>query len=59
LSAGVHLVQHDGVRTVAVLERPEGGIQIRFTFLGNPLDVQMLEVDRGSVRIRIADGPTP
>jgi hypothetical protein len=61
LPIGLHLVRHDGFRTVWIRERPEGGIQIRFGFTRHPTpDEEALEIEPDAVTLRVAlpaEGP--
>jgi hypothetical protein len=53
LPLGLHLVQHDGFRTVWIRERREGGVQIRFGFTSPPPDEQLLELEPDAVKVRV------
>ena len=50
---GLHLLRHDGFRTVWIRNRPEGGVQIRFSFMRPVTDEQRLELTGDAVSVRV------
>ena len=52
LPLGIHVIRRSGFRTIAILERQGGGIQIRFSFTRGPPEIQTLEVDDAAVMLK-------
>ena len=54
LGLGIHSVQRDGLRSITILARHDGGIQIRFSFMGNLPELKTLQVGEAAVKVTIA-----
>jgi hypothetical protein len=54
LPVGLHEIRHDGFRFIWIRELPEGGLQVRFTFMHPLPDERVLDVEGQTIKVRIA-----
>jgi hypothetical protein len=54
LPLGIHVIKQNGLRTVTIVERPRGGIQVRFSFVRPAPAVQALEVNPSAVKVKVS-----